>query len=142
MAVEIAPTQVAEVALLGQMTTGFPVSPLTLATYLIVGLAPVDLADHQRFSFGYLFSASVLMTLAAVALVSSRFDQDPFWSGLRVTSRFGTPHLSTQRNPANALRSQRPKHFHPVILGLAICKGGRIRKVPATAVRELSENLW
>jgi CitMHS family citrate-Mg2+:H+ or citrate-Ca2+:H+ symporter len=49
------------------MTTGFPVSPLTPATYLIVGLARVDLADHQRFSFGYLFGASVLMTLAGVA---------------------------------------------------------------------------
>ena len=27
----------------------------------------VDLADHQRFSFAYLFGASVLMTLAGVA---------------------------------------------------------------------------
>jgi citrate-Mg2+:H+ or citrate-Ca2+:H+ symporter, CitMHS family len=64
----IPPTQVAQAALLGQMTTGFPVSPLTPATYLIVGLARVDLADHQRFSFAYLFGATVLMTLAAVAL--------------------------------------------------------------------------
>jgi hypothetical protein len=50
-----------------QMTTGFPVSSLTPATYLIVGLARVDLADHRRFSFAYLFGASVLMTLAGVA---------------------------------------------------------------------------
>jgi CitMHS family citrate-Mg2+:H+ or citrate-Ca2+:H+ symporter len=64
----ITPTQVAQAALLGQMTTGFPVSPLTPATYLIVGLARVDLADHQRFSFAYLLGATVLMTLAAVAL--------------------------------------------------------------------------
>ncbi len=63
----VPPVQVAQAALLGQMTTGFPVSPLTPATYLIVGLARVDLADHQRFTFAYLFGASVLMTLAAVA---------------------------------------------------------------------------
>ena len=63
----VPPAQVGQAALLGQMTTGFPVSPLTPATYLIVGLARVDLADHQRFSFGYLFGASVLMTLAGVA---------------------------------------------------------------------------
>jgi CitMHS family citrate-Mg2+:H+ or citrate-Ca2+:H+ symporter len=49
------------------MTTGFPVSPLTPATYLIVGLACVELADHQRFSIPLLFAASVLMTLASVA---------------------------------------------------------------------------
>src|SRR5262249_5720827 len=63
----VPPAQVGQAALLGQMTTGFPVSPLTPATYLIVRLAPVDLADHQRFSFAFLFGASVLMTLAAVA---------------------------------------------------------------------------
>ena len=49
------------------MTTGFPVSPLTPATFLIVGLARVDLGDHQRFSIPFLFAASVLMTLASVA---------------------------------------------------------------------------
>jgi CitMHS family citrate-Mg2+:H+ or citrate-Ca2+:H+ symporter len=63
----VPPVQVGQAALLGQMTTGFPVSPLTPATYLIVGLSRVDLADHQRFSFALLFGASVLMTLAAVA---------------------------------------------------------------------------
>jgi CitMHS family citrate-Mg2+:H+ or citrate-Ca2+:H+ symporter len=63
----VPPTQVAQAALLGQMTTGFPVSPLTPATYLIVGLARVDLGDHQRFSIPFLFGASVLMTLASIA---------------------------------------------------------------------------
>jgi CitMHS family citrate-Mg2+:H+ or citrate-Ca2+:H+ symporter len=48
------------------MTTGFPVSPLTPATFLIVGLARVELGDHQRFTIPYLFVASVLMTLASV----------------------------------------------------------------------------
>jgi len=60
--------QVAQAAVLGQMTTGFPVSPLTPATFLIVGLAGVELREHQRFCFPFLFGASVLMTLVCVAL--------------------------------------------------------------------------
>jgi CitMHS family citrate-Mg2+:H+ or citrate-Ca2+:H+ symporter len=64
----VPPAQVAQAALLGQMTTGFPVSPLTPATYLIVGLAGVELGDHQRFAIPFLFAASVVMTLACVAL--------------------------------------------------------------------------
>ncbi len=60
------PIQVAQAALLGQMTVGFPVSPLTPATFLIVGLAGIELGAHQRFSIPWLFGASVLMTVAAV----------------------------------------------------------------------------
>ncbi|MEJ2769372.1 CitMHS family transporter [Mycetohabitans sp. B46] len=60
--------QVAQAALLGQMTTGFPVSPLTPATFLVVGLCRIDLADHQKFSFPLLFGASIVMTVAAVVL--------------------------------------------------------------------------
>jgi hypothetical protein len=63
----VRPVQVARAALLGLHTTGFPVSPLTPATFLIVGLAWVDLGDHQRLTIPFLFGASVLMTLAAVA---------------------------------------------------------------------------
>jgi len=57
-----------QAAVLGQMTTGFPVSPLTPATFLIVGLSGVELRDHQKFSFPFLLAASVLMTLVCVAL--------------------------------------------------------------------------
>jgi len=56
----------AQAALLGLHTTGFPVSPLTPATFLVVGLSDITLAQHQRFSIPYLFLASVVMTLAAV----------------------------------------------------------------------------
>ncbi|MBK1689866.1 CitMHS family transporter [Rubrivivax gelatinosus] len=58
--------QVAQAALLGQMTTGFPVSPLTPATFLVVGLCRIELGDHQKFSIPLLWGASVVMTLAAV----------------------------------------------------------------------------
>jgi CitMHS family citrate-Mg2+:H+ or citrate-Ca2+:H+ symporter len=59
---------VGQAALLGQMTTGFPVSPLTPATFLVVGLCGIDLADHQKFTFPLLFGASVVMTIACVVL--------------------------------------------------------------------------
>jgi CitMHS family citrate-Mg2+:H+ or citrate-Ca2+:H+ symporter len=58
--------QVAQGALLGQMTTGFPVSPLTPATFLIAALTGLDLGEHQKFAAPYLLVASILMTLAAV----------------------------------------------------------------------------
>lgn len=57
--------QVAQASVLGQMTTGFAVSPLTPATFLLVSLAGVDLADHQKFSIPVLWAASVIMTFAA-----------------------------------------------------------------------------
>jgi len=60
--------QVGQAALMGQMTTGFPVSPLTPATFLLVGLTGVDLAEHQRFTVKYLFLLSVVMTMTAVLL--------------------------------------------------------------------------
>jgi citrate-Mg2+:H+ or citrate-Ca2+:H+ symporter, CitMHS family len=60
--------QLAQAALLGQMTTGFPVSPLTPATFLVVGLTGIDLADHQRFTIPFLFAASLVMTVACLVL--------------------------------------------------------------------------
>ncbi len=61
------PIQMGQAALLGQMTTGFPVSPLTPATFLVVGLAGIELRDHQRFTGPWLLLASLVMTAAAVA---------------------------------------------------------------------------
>ena len=62
----VAPVHMAQAAVLGQMTTGFPVSPLTPATFLIVGLTGVELSDHQKFTAPFLLGASVLMTVACL----------------------------------------------------------------------------
>ena len=58
---------VAQASLLGQMTTGFPVSPLTPATFLAAGLSGVELGAHQRFSIPFLFAATLVMTVASLA---------------------------------------------------------------------------
>jgi CitMHS family citrate-Mg2+:H+ or citrate-Ca2+:H+ symporter len=60
--------QVGQAALLGQMTTGFPVSPLTPATFLVVGLTGIELGEHQRYTAPWLFLASVVMTITCVLL--------------------------------------------------------------------------
>lgn len=62
----VAPIKMGQAAILGQMTTGFPVSPLTPATFLLVGLCGVDLGEHQKFTFGFLWATSIVMTIAAV----------------------------------------------------------------------------
>ena len=62
------PVQLAQGALMGQMTTGFPVSPLTPATFLLVGLCGIELGDHQKFTIPFLFATSVFMTFVAVAI--------------------------------------------------------------------------
>jgi CitMHS family citrate-Mg2+:H+ or citrate-Ca2+:H+ symporter len=59
--------EVGRAAILGQMSTGFPVSPLTPATFLLVGLAGVDLGEHQRRTIPYAFMVTVIMTLVALA---------------------------------------------------------------------------
>jgi CitMHS family citrate-Mg2+:H+ or citrate-Ca2+:H+ symporter len=62
----VAPVTMAHAALLGQMTVGFPLSPLTATTFLLVGLTRLELADHQRFTFKYAFLTSLIMTAVAV----------------------------------------------------------------------------
>lgn len=64
----VAPLHVGQAALLGQMTTGFPISPLTPATFLVVGLTGIELGDHQRFTAPWLFAATLVMTITALVL--------------------------------------------------------------------------
>lgn len=62
----IDPLEIGRAALLGQMTVGFPVSPLVASTYLLIGLAEVDLAEHQRFTFKWALGTTFVMTLVAL----------------------------------------------------------------------------
>lgn len=60
------PLEIGRAALLGQMTVGFPLSPLTASTFLLTGLCEVDLADHQKFIFKWAFGTTAIMTLMAL----------------------------------------------------------------------------
>ncbi len=62
----IDPLEIGRASLLGQMTVGFPLSPLTASTFLLVGLSEVDLGDHQRFIFTWAWGTTIVMTLAAL----------------------------------------------------------------------------
>lgn len=62
----VAPTTIGQAAILGQMTTGFPLSPLTATTFLLIGLAKIDLAEHQRFTFKYAFLTTIVMTIVSI----------------------------------------------------------------------------
>lgn len=62
----IDPLEIGRAALLGQMTVGFPVSPLTASTFLLVGLAEVDLGEHQKFTIKWALGTTVVMTLVAL----------------------------------------------------------------------------
>lgn len=62
----INPLEIGRAALLGQMTVGFPISPLTASTFLLIGLAEVDLGDHQKHTFFWAWGTTIVMTLAAI----------------------------------------------------------------------------
>ena len=57
---------VARASLIGQMTVGFPISPLTGATYLLIGLADVDLGEHIKFTFLWAWLVSLVMLVIAI----------------------------------------------------------------------------
>ncbi len=62
------PIMVGRAAILGQMTTGFPVSPLTAATFLLTGLAGVDLGDHQKRTIPYAFLVTIVMLVVSIIM--------------------------------------------------------------------------
>ena len=64
----IARITVAQASLMGQMTVGFPVSPLTPATFLITGLTGIELGEHQKFSIPFLWLASIIMTITCAVI--------------------------------------------------------------------------
>lgn len=57
---------VGRAAILGQMTTGFPVSPLTAATFLLTGLSGVDLGEHQKKTIPLAFLVTIVMLVVCL----------------------------------------------------------------------------
>ncbi len=62
------PINVGRAAILGQMTTGFPVSPLTGATFLLVGLTGVELGEHQKKTIPLAFLVTIVMLVVSVLI--------------------------------------------------------------------------
>ncbi len=54
---------VAKASIMGQMTLGFPLSPLTGATFLLLGLAGQDLGDHQKHTLPLAWFVSIVMVI-------------------------------------------------------------------------------
>ena len=57
---------VGRATILGQMTVGFPVSPLTASTFLLVGLADVDFGEHRKKTIPLAWLVSLIMVVVAV----------------------------------------------------------------------------
>lgn len=69
----IAAEQVGRAAILGQITTGFPVSPLTPATFLLVGLAGVDFGEHQKRTIPFAFLLTIVMLIVSIIIGAIQF---------------------------------------------------------------------
>ena len=64
------PIMIARASIIGQMTTGFPVSPLTGATFLLTGLSGIDLGEHQKHTIPFAFMTTIVMMIVAVSVGS------------------------------------------------------------------------
>ncbi|WP_053990639.1 CitMHS family transporter [Mangrovimonas sp. TPBH4] len=65
--------EIGRAAITGQMTTGFPVSPLTGATFLLIGLTGVDLGEHQRKTIPYAFGISLIILIMSLLVGAITF---------------------------------------------------------------------
>ena len=59
---------IARAAIAGQMTLGFPVSPLTPATFLLMGLAGVELGEHQKHTLPWAWLVSIVILIVAIVV--------------------------------------------------------------------------
>jgi len=66
MQLGIDPLEIGRASMLGQMTTGFPLSPLTASTFLLIGLAEIELGEHQKFIFKWAWGTTIVMTIIAL----------------------------------------------------------------------------
>ncbi len=64
----VAAADVGRAAILGQMTVGFPVSPLTASTFLLVGLSGVDFGEHQKKTIPLAWLVSVIMVVVSIVI--------------------------------------------------------------------------
>lgn len=64
----VAAADVGRAAILGQMTTGFPCSPLTASTFLLVGLSGVDFGEHQKKTIPLAWLVSIVMLVVSIAI--------------------------------------------------------------------------
>lgn len=64
----VAPVEVAQASLAGQETVGFPVSPMTGAFYLLVGLTGVSIGSHIRFLLPWAWLVSLVVFGSAAAM--------------------------------------------------------------------------
>lgn len=62
----VSATHLAQASMLGEETVGFPISPMTGAFYLLVGLAKVDIGRHIRHTLGWAWLVSLGMLGVAV----------------------------------------------------------------------------
>lgn len=65
--------EVGRAAIMGQMTTGFPVSPLTGSTFLLIGLTGVDLGDHQKKTIPYAFLVTMVILIVSTLIGAISF---------------------------------------------------------------------
>lgn len=62
------PLMVGRASILGQMTTGFAMSPLTASTFLLIGLAGVDLGEHQKKTIPLAFLVTIVMLIVSIVI--------------------------------------------------------------------------
>lgn len=65
--------EVGRAAIMGQMTTGFPVSPLTGSTYLLIGLTGVDLGEHQKKTIPLAFLITLIILIMSIIIGAITF---------------------------------------------------------------------
>jgi citrate-Mg2+:H+ or citrate-Ca2+:H+ symporter, CitMHS family len=65
---QVSGIEVGQAAIMGQMTTGFAVSPLTGSTFLLIGLARVDLGEHQIKTIPWAFLVTLIILVLAILM--------------------------------------------------------------------------
>ncbi|MFD2202010.1 CitMHS family transporter [Shivajiella indica] len=65
---QVSGIEVGQAAIMGQMTTGFAVSPLTGSTFLLIGLAGVDLGEHQLKTIPWAFLVTLIILVLAILM--------------------------------------------------------------------------